>query len=690
MKKRTVLYALLLSFLFQIFTIQTYALEIQCRETIASANGRIYAISKDGSLYYWGKGTFNDSVGDQSIDRSKPVKLMDNVIGVYGDWWSGFAVKSDNTLWAIGDSGDGKGGMKEDTDPPVKIMDNVKEAACGYGSWILLKTDGTVWTWDYYTNKIPKKVISDIKQISAGMESFYAVKTDDTLWGWGNNYSGELGVKTGETYINSPIKIMDNIANVYGTGMTAFAIRNDGTLWGWGENKEGLIYTGKNESWAFETYTDGSQSVVESVFTPVKLMDDVKKIAGRNHIAVIKKDNSLWVWGNNYSGELGDGTAESQNTPKKLLDNVKDATANSANTIVLKEDGSLWGCGTNSAGELGIGCFDDNPRKELIKITDNIALPDTVYHIPSLWAKDSVNQAIESGIVPEKLQSFYEKGLTRGEFVALISSLIYKLAGKDLNALVLQAENPVDINFTDTNDENIVNIAKLGIINGVGDNKFEPDGLITREQAAKILMETSELLGLPSHERKGKNFADDSQISEWAREGVYFCYENGIMSGTNDNNFSPKKTYSREMGIVTTKKVYELLNLIYQFASSPFDKLTQNDYQNLKEMGNQLFNLYDEGYITVGDVVGTAEYDTEKPKAKNILSKYKNDLNTMYMVDKDVILISFDPIFQSIDGIAIRRNNAQLKSTYKVTGFDNGSLNYTEMIPDVFHFTAGL
>ncbi len=112
-------------FLIQSFIIESYATTLQFRETIASANGRIYAINKDGDLYYWGKATFNDSIGDQSIERSKPAKLMDNVIGVYGDWWSGFAVKSDNTLWAIGDSGDGRGGEKDDTNPPVKIMDNI-------------------------------------------------------------------------------------------------------------------------------------------------------------------------------------------------------------------------------------------------------------------------------------------------------------------------------------------------------------------------------------------------------------------------------------------------------------------------------------------------------------------------------------------------------------------------------------
>lgn len=381
MKKRVAIYVLILGILMQVLSVQVYSSQIKFIETIASANGRVYAINKDGSLYYWGKATFNDQVGDQSIQRSKPEKLMDNVISVYGNWWSGFAIKSDNTLWAIGNSADGKGGMKEDTDPPIKIMDNVKEVACGYSRWILLKTDGTVWVWDYSTYKTPKKVISDIKQISAGMDSFYAVKKDGTLWGWGENYSGELGVKTGNVYMYSPIKIMNNVARVYGSGMNAFAIKNDGTLWGWGENDDGIIYTGKNETWAFNPYPDGSQSIVEALFTPVKLMNDVIEIAGRNNMAVIKKDKSLWVWGSNDEGQLGDGTTKSHNYPIRLLDGVIDVTANSANTIALKRDGTLWGCGTNGCGELGIGNFDDSSHTRLIKIMDNVALPGTSFHI---------------------------------------------------------------------------------------------------------------------------------------------------------------------------------------------------------------------------------------------------------------------------------------------------------------------
>jgi len=121
--------------------------------------------------------------------------------------------------------------------------------------------------------------------------------------------------------------------------------------------------------------------------------------------------------------------------------------------------------------------------------------------------------------------------------------------------------------------------------------------------------------------------------------------------------------------------------------SSPFNNLNKNDYQNFQDIGNQLFLLYDEGYLKVDESVGTADYDKEKPKVKTILSKYKS-ISAMYMVDKDVVLISFGAIFQSVDGIAIRRNNAELKQTYDHTGFQ--AVHYNELIPNLFHFSGGL
>lgn len=129
--------------------------------------------------------------------------------------------------------------------------------------------------------------------------------------------------------------------------------------------------------------------------------------------------------------------------------------------------------------------------------------------------------------------------------------------------------------------------------------------------------------------------------------------------------------------------------LIFSSFSSPFVWLNQKDFHNFANIGKQLFFLYDKNYITVGETISRFDYQ-DKPKVENALLKYKNKITAVYLVDKNVILLSFGPRSQDVDGIAIRRNNVNLKNTYDNTGFDTGTLHYTELIPSVYHFTAGL
>jgi len=132
-----------------------------------------------------------------------------------------------------------------------------------------------------------------------------------------------------------------------------------------------------------------------------------------------------------------------------------------------------------------------------------------------------------------------------------------------------------------------------------------------------------------------------------------------------------------------------MMYFLYIAFSSPFEKLGEEDFGKFASIGQQLFLLCDEEYIIVGDKIEANKYNS-KPKIGKVLSKYKRKIVSVHLVDKDVMLLSFGAILHSVEGIAIRRNNAELKKAYENTGFDGESLNYTELVPNVYRFSAGV
>lgn len=141
-------------------------------------------------------------------------------------------------------------------------------------------------------------------------------------------------------------------------GYTA-AIKEDGSLWTWGDNRCGQLGDG----------------TIENKYTPIKIMDNVVAAsAGCDHTAVIKEDGSLWIWGWNEDGQLGDGTTENKTTPVKIMDNVAAVSMGFSHTAAIKEDGSLWTWGENIFGQLGDGTtYLSNPIPT--KVMEGVRLP---------------------------------------------------------------------------------------------------------------------------------------------------------------------------------------------------------------------------------------------------------------------------------------------------------------------------
>jgi hypothetical protein len=172
----------------------------------------------------------------------------------------------------------------------------------------------------------------------------------------------------------------------------------------------------------------------------------------------------------------------------------------------------------------------------------------------SSWAVEQVNAAIAEGLVSLGLQSNYTQATTRAEFAALAVALYENVKGEITGR----------ITFIDTDDANVEKAAYIGVVMGVGENRFAPDSSLTREQAATMLSRLATAVGMPL-DKQDSTFADNDQISDWAIEAVGQMQTTGIMQGVGDNRFSPKSPYTREQSIITIMRTFDILHTPQDF-----------------------------------------------------------------------------------------------------------------------------
>ena len=226
------------------------------------------------------------------------------------------------------------------TPPMASSMPNFIRIAAGDTHSAAITSDGNMWWWGYmiefgYRNAAMPSAIGAARSwtdISSGFEGSLALKSDGSLWGWGadpyiniSNYNeftpGRIGVEADWTAMSAK--------GVFGLGATM--LKNDGTLWGLGRGQT-LRQIGSDANW-------------------------VAVSNGEEHIVALKSDGSLWAWGNNEYGQLGDGSGASQDTLIRIGSdtNWSAISAGVYHTVALKSDGTLWAWGNNEYGQLGDG-----------------------------------------------------------------------------------------------------------------------------------------------------------------------------------------------------------------------------------------------------------------------------------------------------------------------------------------------
>lgn len=336
---------------------------------------------RQGNLLNWGDNTFGSLGTHDLVHRSSPVQTcaggnnwndcataknsFDDPIVIAADYMNSAGIKTDGTLWCWGSNGYGGIGNNstQKYSSPIQTVaggTTWQQVSVGYGHTSAIKTDGTLWIWgrnlygqlgNNNTNPISSPIQTvtggtNWKQVSASGNFTAAVKQDGTLWLWGNNILGILGDNT-STDKSSPIQTVTGGSNwkqVSGGYQHCCAIKTDGTLWGWGYNATGQLanYAGSQISSPVQTVTGGT---------------NWKQVAcGYQHTCAVKTDGSLWCWGFNAYGQLGDNTIVNRSSPVQTVvggNNWKLVSAGGSTTAAIKTDGSLWVWGRNISGNIG-------------------------------------------------------------------------------------------------------------------------------------------------------------------------------------------------------------------------------------------------------------------------------------------------------------------------------------------------
>ncbi|WP_053714877.1 RCC1 domain-containing protein [Saccharothrix sp. NRRL B-16348] len=243
---------------------------------VDTGGGTTYALKSDGTVWAWGSNG-KKQIGPDVPDLSAvPVRVtgVSGVTAVAAGYGVAYALKSDGTVWAWGD--DAAGGLGDGVCPtdhcppgtPVRVAlplpgtTRITAIAAGDGpTGYALRSDGTVWAWgrDNFgetgtgvppgTSIGPTRVVglTDVVTIAAGTQMAYAVTADGRLWAWGDDEWGSLGLGTEcagpvtDCRSSVPVVVpgLTDVVMVESYQWVTFAVRSDGTVWGWGRNDAG-------------------------------------------------------------------------------------------------------------------------------------------------------------------------------------------------------------------------------------------------------------------------------------------------------------------------------------------------------------------------------------------------------------------------------------------------------------------
>lgn len=305
-----------------------------------------------------------------TVNKSSPASVVGDVLYwcqvSAGDGF-GIGVRSDMTAWGWGCNNGGRLGDCTTSDRiiPRQVVGGFTDwcqVSAGNAHSLGLRQNGTIWGWggsgtgavgDNTTvaKSSPVLVVggfTDWCQVSAGDDHSLGLRQNGTAWGWGQASGGRLGDGTAAVRL-SPVSVVGGFTDwcqVSAGLLHSLGVRTNGTLWAWGCNIFGPL--GDNT-----TVAKSSPVSVVGGFT-----DWCQVSAGANHSLGVRQNGTAWGWGGGDQGRLGDGTTVTNSSPVSVIGGFTDwcqVSAGQVHSLGVRQNGTAWAWGQGSAGRLGYG-----------------------------------------------------------------------------------------------------------------------------------------------------------------------------------------------------------------------------------------------------------------------------------------------------------------------------------------------
>lgn len=575
-----------------------------------SASGQSCFVDTNGTLWMWGNNADGQLGNGTRINSAIPVRIMENVASVSTSNGTTAAVKEDGTLWIWGRCG----GLIADyldewlwgdrtkvssslvpfiknsedlcyvyTSPvpyPATRMNNISAVSLQAGCIAVIKSDGTLWMWgnnnvgqiktdlNNYDPMIetPVKVMDHVTAVSGGNNHIVAIRDDGSLWTWGDNEYGQLGNGTVENGLSAPLKVLEHVSAVSCGASHTIALKDDGTLWAWGLNNQGQLGIGGvgNHTYTVQSDFGGGSTTYNMQTVPLQVLSDVSNVScGGSFTAAVKKDGTLWTWGFNQAGQLGDGEKWTSSSPKKVLQDIVNVCCGPQYAIAAKTDGTIWSWGSNEYGELGNGGAANRSYTRRGVYEEGTTLKQFPYQDTPVQVSGllpfSLNDSNEgtaptvSGFTDIKSSDYFadavqwavEKKITSGTSAttfspnstctnAQILAFLYRANGSPEPTI---SNSFADIKTTDYYYKAALWAAEKGMVSG---STFGANTPCTRAATVEYMWKAA---GSPAAAYDGK--FDDVPASADYAQAVAWAVENNVTAGTSKTTFGPDSTCTR-------------------------------------------------------------------------------------------------------------------------------------------------